>query len=235
MQNKYAYLGLGLAFVGGAALGVAAGYHYSFQKYADDFNEAVAREVQETKEFYANLHKREYATPEEAAKDLIPEDVKDAAEALLTYQGKEFVKPEEDDEPDEQEILERNVFENGDEPKVDWDNRDKTKPYVVTLEEYMDVPDEYEDIQLTYYAGDGVLVDDADEVLDDIEAIVGNMNIMMFGASDPDQPHILLIRNPKLKSNIEISESMGKYAHEVLGLQHSDEPMRRRTRRWDDE
>jgi agmatine/peptidylarginine deiminase len=99
----------------------------------------------------------------------------------------------------------------------------------------MEHPQGHDEIQLTYYAGDGVLGDDTDAPIDDVDLLVGTMNLSMFGASDPDDPHILLVRNEQRKLDIEVTFSDGKFAHEVLGFNHSDEPERRRRPRWDDD
>jgi hypothetical protein len=247
MDNKYAYLGLGLAFVGGVALGAGAGYRYAQQK----FSEEITEEIKKTKEFYSNLYKSEYPTPGDAADALIP-DVKldEATVALHKYQGVS-IKPEDlEHQPDvmsmivddmrkspevEVEVEERNIFDNGDQLQIHKEERDTSKPYVVDLEEYMEHPEGHDEIQLTYYAGDGVLGDDEDQPIEDVDGIVGQMNLNMFGASDPDDPHILLVRNEQKKLDIEVTFSDGKFAHEVLGFEHSDEPMRRSRPRWDDE
>lgn len=237
MQNKYAYLGLGAAFIGGAALGGVIGHQYAFKKFYAAYDQVLAEEVQKAKEFYANLHKAPYPTPADAVADLVP-DVKleEATTALRGYLGQEPA-PMEDDEEEivEVEVVERNIFEDGDQLKIRIEDRDRSKPYPVTVDEYMEVPDGFEDIQLTYYAGDNVLADDSDEPITDVDGIVGDMNLMMFGASDPDQPNILLVRNDQKKMNVEVSYSPGKFSYEVLGLEHSDEPRRRVKPRWDDE
>jgi hypothetical protein len=135
----------------------------------------------------------------------------------------------------EVEVVERNVFEEGSAVVLDLGDRDKSKPYIVTLDEYMDHPQGHDEIQLTYYAGDSVLGDDEDEPIEDVEGLVGKENLVYFGISDPDDPHILLIRNEQKKLDIEVTHSEGKFAHEVLGFNHSDEPMRRSRPRWDDD
>lgn len=244
MDNK-TYLILGASVVGAAGAGFFGGYKYAFKKFYRSYEEVLAKEVKEAKEFYANLYKVEYPTPTEAAQALIPDTkLEEATEALRKYSG---VTIKEEDLIDhgsliqyekptvEVEVEERNVFENGDQLKIHKEERDTSKPYVVDLEEYMEHPEGHDDVQLTYYAGDGVLGDDDDQPIEDVDGLVGVMNLNMFGASDPDDEHILLIRNEQKKLDIEVTWSDGKFAHEVLGFEHSDEPMRRMKPRWDDE
>lgn len=256
IENKYAYLGLGLAFVGGAALGGGLGYKFAMKKYFNAYEQVMAEEIEKTKQFYSNLYKEQYPTPGDLAKERGVEvsDVKleEATVALRKYQGV-TVKPEDlEQQPDamsmvvddlrkdpdvevEIEVEERNIFDNGPQLIIDKENRDHSKPYVVDYDEYVEHPQGFDEIQMTYYAGDGVLSDDNDEHVPDVDGLIGNMNLMMFGASDPDDPHILLIRNEAKKLDIEVTYSEGKYAHEVLGFEHSDEPVRRVKPRWDDE
>lgn len=248
METKYAYLGLGLAFVGGTALGVGAGYRWAMKKYYRAYEEVIEQEIREAKEFYATLYKQDYPTPADAAEALIPDvQLEEATTALRSYLGAEpsidGIKMETGDpiifdEPEvEVEVVERNIFDNGEQLKIDMAERDTSKPYVVRLEEYLEHPEGHDEISLTYYSGDGVLGDESDEPIEDVDLLVGRMNLNMFGASDPDDPHILLIRNEQRKLDIEVTFSTGKFAHEVLGFNHSDEPapMRRPRQRWDDE
>lgn len=242
MDKKYAYLGLGLAFVGGTALGVGGGYYYAFKKFYASYEAVLEQEIQKTKEFYSNLYKEEYPTPADAADSLIPsEELTAATVALRKYAGI-TVKPEnlEDQGSVLQDVVpqvtveERNVFDEV-QHTIDPSLRDLSKPYVVTLDEYMEHPQGHDTVELTYYSGDNVLGDDNDEPVEDVEGLVGLDNISKFGLSDPDQPHILMVRNEKKKLDIEVAWSEGKFAHEVLGFNHSDEPMRRSRPRWDDE
>lgn len=210
------------------------------------YEEIMADEMAKAREFYANVYKTDYPTPEAAAKALnveVPRDVKEAADALRSYNysGNVTVKKEDLEDPGsiiqfEEEPLEKNIFENGDQLVIDKADRSADKPYVVDLDEYMENPGQYDQISLTYYSGDNVLADDEDKPIDDVNRVVGRMNLNMFGASDPENPHVVLIRNEKLRSDYEITHSDGKFAHLVLGFEHSNEVRSRRGRpRWDDE
>lgn len=241
MDNK-TYLILGASVLGAAGGGFYGGYRWAMKKFYRSYEEVIEQEIREAKEFYATLYKQDYPTPADAAEALIP-DVKleEATTALRSYLGAEPVEAGEDEDSDdteiEVEVVERNIFDNGEQLKIDMAERDTSKPYVVLVDEYMEHPQGHDEISLTYYSGDGVLGDESDEPIEDVDLLVGRMNLDMFGASDPDDPHILLIRNEQRKLDIEVTFSTGKFAHEVLGFNHSDEPapMRRPRQRWDDE
>lgn len=223
------------------AAGAGAGFLFAKKKYENSFEEVIEREIREAKEFYKRTYKvDEFATPEAAVESLgVPDPLlEDATDALRTYLGQDV--PDEPEEPveEEQEIIERNVFDDS-ELKIDKDNRDKSRPYVVDLDEFMENPHDHEQLQFTYFAGDNVLADEKDKDIPDPDPIVGNMNLMMFGASDPNEKHIVLIRNEKLNLDFEVAYSDKKYTHEVLGydeeIKHSDTGRRKQRPRWDDE
>lgn len=220
--------------VASLTIGAASGYFYAVKKLNDEYNAKMEAEIERTKDHYKRVYKLdEYATPQDMAEALgvkVAEDVAQAVETMAAY-GKVFEDAEEPVEEESDEVLERNVFDEApDILAIDKERRDKTKPYAIDITEYLDVPDNYEQVQLTYYAGDNVLGDDKDDPIADVEYTVGSSNLIWFGASDPEQPHILLVRNDKLKMDFEITYSDGKFAHQVLGFQHSDEPTFQRNR-----
>lgn len=73
------------------------------------------------------------------------------------------------------------------------------RPYVISPDEY-GVSDDYTQISLTYYS-DGVLADDEDEIVEDIENIVGEDFADHFGDYEDDAVYI---RNDQMKCDYEI-------------------------------
>lgn len=85
------------------------------------------------------------------------------------------------------------------------------KPYVIAPEEYGEF-EEYETISLTYYS-DGVLTDENDEVVDDIENVVGLDALNHFGEYEDDS---VFVRNDRLKSDYEIIADSRTYSEILL-------------------
>lgn len=72
-------------------------------------------------------------------------------------------------------------------------------PYVISPDEFGE-DEEYEKINLTYYS-DGVLADENDEVVDDVDAKVGIDSLDTFGRFEEDSVHV---KNDYLKCYYEI-------------------------------
>ncbi len=74
-----------------------------------------------------------------------------------------------------------------------------TMPYVISPNALGEI-ESYEIISLTYYA-DGVLTDDNDDPIDDIEDIVGVDSLKHFGEYEDDS---VFVRNDRLKCDFEV-------------------------------
>ena len=91
------------------------------------------------------------------------------------------------------------------------------EPYIISPEEFGEF-DDYEKISLTYYA-DQILADDNDELVDDIEDVVGFDSLNGFGEYEDDS---VFVRNDRLKCDYEIlldermfSDVIKRKPHEV--------------------
>lgn len=84
------------------------------------------------------------------------------------------------------------------------------KPYVITPEEFGEL-DDYETISLIYYA-DHVLADDNDEIVEDIENVVGFDSLNSFGEYEDDS---VFVRNDRLKCDYEILLDQRRYSDVV--------------------
>lgn len=91
------------------------------------------------------------------------------------------------------------------------------KPYIISPDEFGDF-DDYSRVSLTYYS-DGVLADEEDEIIDDIDATVGAGFADHFGDYEDDS---VFVRNDRLKCDYEIlkdnrtySDVTGKYPGQV--------------------
>lgn len=90
-------------------------------------------------------------------------------------------------------------------------------PYVVTPDEF-GFAEGYDIINLTYYA-DGVLADDTDDIIEDVEGTVGEASLRRFGEYEPDAVHV---RNDVRKAEYEILRVRETYS-EATGRPHPDQ------------
>jgi hypothetical protein len=80
-------------------------------------------------------------------------------------------------------------------------------PYVITPEEFGE-RDDYETASLTYFA-DGILADDTDQMVEDVDDTVGTDSLTHFGEYEDDS---VFVRNDDLKCDYEILLDVRKYA-----------------------
>lgn len=85
---------------------------------------------------------------------------------------------------------------------------DAKKPYVIAPEEFGEY-DGYEIVSLTYYA-DGILTDEEDDAIEDIESIVGADSLNHFGEYEDDS---VFVRNDARKTDYEILLDTREYAN----------------------
>lgn len=102
-----------------------------------------------------------------------------------------------------------------DEEEVKKEPMTKDKPYVIPPEEFGEFYD-YEKISLTYYA-DQILADDNDELVDDIEDVVGFKSLSTFGEYEDDS---VFVRNDRLKCDYEILLDQRKYSDVINRKPH---------------
>lgn len=89
------------------------------------------------------------------------------------------------------------------------------KPYVISPEEFGEF-EEYEKISLTYYS-DGVLADENDEEINDVDEIVGEKSLTHFGEYEDDS---VFVRNDRLKCDYEILLDQRNYSDIVKTMPH---------------
>jgi hypothetical protein len=221
----------GIALITGSTVGFVV-YRLTKRHLETKYEEIIAREGKEAKLFYGSL--QEKPSPAEAARTLRPE-VQDAADALVKYQGVVDSEEEEADAEPDKTVVETNIFtdnqaEDDFDLEAEKEMRDELKPYIISHEEFLEADPGYDQVQLTYYAGDDTLADEADKVIPAVNQVIGDANLCRFGAGSGD-PRTVYVRNDQMATDFEIAKSDGKYAHEVLGFQHSADFQQGRDRR----
>lgn len=148
-------------------------------------------------------------------------------------------EPKKEDAPPKYDKVDDSLFEQvpvsvykrygNDEPKVDpaemvGPTERKSEPYLITWSEFSSKINNYDQIVVTYYLGDGVLIEDdgrphpADEIDElggfklDIEDAVGKSNL-----ENPDNEDVLYIRNERYGVEYEVNFDPRSYYKDVLG------------------
>lgn len=185
------------AFVAGAMIGAATAWYLTKNKYAAQ----AQAEIDDVKATFARRfgeHHDEPVVEENDIPDKKEENRFAAVSSLNSYDAPEI-------EPTDYSAVTSSLGYSGDvidEPeKVD-------KPYVITQHEYGEFGD-YMEISLTYY-DDGILADDDDEIIEDVEAVLGTDFMNEF------EDDVVLIRNDARKCDYEVARDYRDY-HEVTG------------------
>ena len=180
-----------LLFAAGAAVGSLVTWRYFKSKY-----EVVEDEIEEKTE-----------EPEGESEEEDPE----VLESKMNYKKpplKDYVKMVEDygykPKTHVEEVKEE--IANG-----EWDDKDVYEPYIIRPEEYGELH-AYETLSLNYYA-DGVLTDELDNPIEDVESLVPADFADHFGEYEDNVVHV---RNDNLECDYEIFRDLRKFT-DVVG------------------
>lgn len=188
-----------LAFGAGLAVGVGGTYIYMKQKY----EEKLSEQIQEVRKHYQK--KRERSKPKKEKDEKFANRFEEAEERgkdriayesiAKRYQASEKVDPAEKESPPEDEP-EEEIF--------------------TVSEEEMETYDNFEGIDLTYYAEDDILCDDQEQVIEDPEAIIGDA-LTKFGVKF-GYPNTVYVINKRVRAIFEVLMVEGSYQEIVLGM-----------------
>ena len=192
-----------VAFTIGVATGASVTYiliKKHFKKIADD-------EIDTMREYFQN--KRAEGI------DAIEEEPDDA-------EVKEARDEHQEDKPNIREyasLIKKENYTNYSDTTADKKKEvdDVEKPYVITPEEFGEL--DYSTISLTYYS-DGVLTYESDELVEDVDDIVGADFAEHFGEYEDDS---VFIRNDRMKTDFEILVDKRNYSDVVETNPHSAE------------
>lgn len=227
-----------------ATAGVTVGYALGRRRSSTEFEAAVAEACEETKRHLETAAKR-YETRRKNLweKDLVTANsqaleyaakAEKALSALAQYQSADVEEASEelDTEEDfdheivaairvEQEagVLPRNYPENSPHPNPVHRPRepyvDKSKPYLITAEDFLQGEKNYTTATLTYYEDGDALIGEGDDLLDDKDRMLTvGTHLSDFGAFDGD-PNTVYIRNEPIAMDIEVVKNEGSYAESV--------------------
>ncbi len=153
---------------------------------------------------------------EQIAQDEI-DSVKEVFSKKESYDNKEPILAEENEHDEKPNIMEyaAKLQENGYTNYSDSENKETVhkeddsvqKPYVIPPDEFGEFAG-YDTVSLTYYA-DRVLADDNDDVIEEVDDVVGTESLSHFGEYEDDS---VFVRNDRLKCDYEILLDQRKFS-----------------------
>ena len=177
-------------FAVGAAVGVAASWKFFKKKY-----ERIAQEeIDSVKEVFSRNRTEE---PDESTVDEKPE-IDQAAVDAVNGKAVEYGYVNYADITDVEVI------------KTETKDIIEGRPQVIPPDEFGDC-DGYDQITFTYYA-DGILTDELNEIVENVEETVGFESLTHFGEWEDDAVHV---RNDRLKCDYEILLDQRDYADTI--------------------
>lgn len=204
-------------FIGGAAIGSLITFALVKEKY----EALIDGEIEAMKLFYEDR----YSDKEEPNEEEEPEVVDDLREATSIKEGiavevEEYTKYTDRYKPstNEERPNEDDYHEEDNEmpPVLNEDYEKEDYPYVISFHDYTESMTHIDKIELVYFKGDDVLVDDQDNIIDNVEYLIGEDNLFELG-NDPETPNVLYIRNPKTGADYEIIQNDASFREVVLG------------------
>lgn len=188
-----------LIFVLGAAAGSLATWKLIEKKYKDIAQE----EIDSVKDTFSKMKKNEYPDKLEDYPDFEEFDDSDDVEE----EPKSEQKIDRNNKPDIVEyakILSETGYTNYAERQDKKEKKgvepvEDERPYVISPDEFGE-KDGYENVTLTYYA-DGVLTDYFDNVISNVDEVVGLDSLDHFGEYEDD---VVFVRNEKMETDYEI-------------------------------
>lgn len=180
-----------LIFTAGIAVGATAAWKLLRDRYAL----LAQEEIDSVKEALSRKEQEELPMDEEEAKQkaMAAKEKPDITEYVSKVKDMGYVDYSD---------ISKNKNDNTEE-----DSQTVDKPYVITPDEF-DEYDDYDTIELTYYS-DQVLADENNEIVDDVEDIVGFESLNHFGEYEDDS---VFVRNDRLKCDYQILLDSRKYS-----------------------
>ena len=216
---------LGFAFIAGVAIGVIAGAHVVKKAIMEDMEARIDEEIETFRASYGAVHKKPWATPQEAVAELHPEAViqvnkfeQPEPRTPVAYDKiREFkegdVAPDEDIDPEEEHALEAEFGSEAVQNNIFEGQRILLIPEEVFAEDEGDFVKE----TVNWYPLDEVLTDVRDNKIESYAKTVGTEFVSKFGVGE--DPNTLFVRNERLKVDYEIcNQPNGSYEQLVLGI-----------------
>ena len=225
-----------MSFAGGAATGALICFALLKEKY-----EALANEeIKNMKDYYQKEMENIDDAYEEELDNLINtmnmdidehnkiEEKKTYVDYVKKYSPEEIIKDKYYDMP-YPDVIDEDYHEDDGPPEDPPENDlQYEEPFVISREDFDEGYSHFDKITITYYENDDVLADEQDEVIPDIESVVGYEALGRFGDMSEDDC-VVYVRNGRLGADYEIVLAQESYTESVLGIvQDKVLPLRRR-------
>lgn len=176
-----------LIFAAGSVIGSAVTFVVMKRKYESyEWEEEYIEEQEEESQ------EKEEEPVEEKAGKLLNEGFREGLKSVKRENMIQYNK-----------ILNDNEYSSGEDKK---EAKDVEKPYMITVDEYAELGDY--NTESLYYFEDGVLTDESENIIDDVEDIVGEEALAKFDEEEVDSVYV---RNDTRKTDYEILRDMGNY------------------------
>lgn len=187
MTNNVKYFA---SFLLGTAVGVAVSWKILKTKY----EQIAQEEIDSVKEVFSKRNKETAEFLNDAAKTLseikeeIDEEPSEKSDDIIDYSGmcRDFG------------YISENKEKKGGDDMNDY-------PYVISPDEFDEIG--YNTVSLTYYA-DGVLTDECNDPIEDVDEIIGEDSLNHFGEYEDDS---VFVRNDALRTDYEILRDLRNY------------------------
>ena len=181
-------------------LGAVGGSLVTYKLLKNKYEEIAQEEIDSVKEMYRNSQGECMPNSE------IEEQKEVAKKSMEKPDIMEYSKKIKDCNYSDYSKTERNK------PEESPEEKDTSDPYVISPEEFGE-DDTYDRINLTYYA-DGVLADENDEEVENVDGTVGLDSLETFGTYEDDSVHV---KNDRLRAYYEILRDERNYEDVMAG------------------
>jgi len=229
--------------VGGALIGLGAGFFVgrklTVKQLEAQYEQRLVEEIAATAAHINNAVKSDLARrepgatlPEEVKADTRehegpPEEVLQKVVSGLRYGTVVEPKPQL---PTRRVFLDRENVEDDEQWEQEVAARSQDRPYIISVDEFMEGEPNYSQTTLTYFVEDDTLIDEREFPIENVDRVVGEANLDRFGYKSND-PKVIYVRNEKLSADYEILRHEGSYGEVVHGVVTRREKQRPRKMR----
>ena len=209
-------------------LGAVVGYYLAASFFDRRYSELTEAFDEELEDYKADAREGRKLRHQRETKDALfyelDREYDAARRALKTYSGNPDAEDDEEGREDEPlpDFPEVISIESTRVIISERDPDNPNKPYLIGVDLFLEEGSPYEKIQISYFEGDDVLCDNDYRLMQEVDSVIGSANLSRFGDCDPDDPHIIYVRNERIEADFKVCREEGSYSHVVLGLDEDE-------------